>query len=722
MRKILSIFLFISFITGFGQNIYKDRITDDNGNPMARIKVQVQGNGNATFSDINGEFSIKANVGDIIILSKDGEEISSYQLDGRLNYFVEDERTTSISKKFTQNYLDSAKIISRKDPFKSIDFVEKHLKSKKKYSTNELALAYSILGNNYQILKQFDLAIGNYLKSLQSVEDVSVQLNLAKAYSQAGKFLESTTLYKSILAKKNDNSKYIAAYEGMGDNYNIQNLNDESLKAFRLALDIAKKNKIQGKISELNTKIAEILAKKGSKQESNVYLQNTLRSSENEPFQKRVAVQNQMAEIYQTNKDYDSEIEIRKKTITELERAKVNKVNPETTPFVLQNYQNENKIYSNKEISISQLNLEIGRAYIDKKEYDNAIPYLEKSAINAKEFKDLEVEKNAMQKLSELYKNIGNSKKALEKYQEYALLVDQLYQQKEVEINDALSMSNELREKENRINSLEKDRILSESQYKLNVSEQQLTAANFRRQKMLIYAMSIGLLLLGISVFAMYRSNKQTKIANNLLALKSLRSQMNPHFIFNALNSVNNFIAQNDERAANRYLTEFSTLMRNVLNNSELDFIPLEKEIELIKLYTQLEHSRFTDKFDYELVIDDNLDDGKFNIPPMLIQPYVENAVWHGLRYRETKGKLSIEFFQKDTQTVVITITDDGIGRTKSKELKTQNQKKQESKGMLNVKKRIQILNEMYSEKVSVNISDLALDGSGTKVVVILKA
>ena len=105
----------------------------------------------------------------------------------------------------------------------------------------------------------------------------------------------------------------------------------------------------------------------------------------------------------------------------------------------------------------------------------------------------------------------------------------------------------------------------------------------------------------------------------------------------------------------------------------------------------------------------------------MLLQPYVENAVWHGLRYKKTKGNLSIYFQQKDSETVQITITDDGIGRKKSKDLKTQNQKKQQSKGMNNIKKRIRILNEMYSDKVDVIISDISDDETGTKVVLTLK-
>jgi len=218
----------------------------------------------------------------------------------------------------------------------------------------------------------------------------------------------------------------------------------------------------------------------------------------------------------------------------------------------------------------------------------------------------------------------------------------------------------------------------------------------------------------------MYRNIKQQRVNNNLLALKSLRSQMNPHFIFNALNSVNSFIASNDERTANRYLTDFSKLMRSVLENSEEDFIPLSKEIELLQLYTKLEHFRFQDKFEYTITIDDNIAIDEFVIPPMLLQPYVENAVWHGLRYKEEKGVLQIKLRARSDNELQIIIEDDGVGRAKSKALKTEHQKKQNSKGMGNIKKRVAILNEMYADKVDVYIEDIDNEG-GTKVVLTLK-
>jgi len=196
---------------------------------------------------------------------------------------------------------------------------------------------------------------------------------------------------------------------------------------------------------------------------------------------------------------------------------------------------------------------------------------------------------------------------------------------------------------------------------------------------------------------------------------------MNPHFIFNALNSVNTFIATSDERTANKYLTDFSLLMRAVLENSEEDFIPLEKEIELLQLYVHLEHFRFQDKFEYEIHVDPDINVKEYVIPPMLLQPYVENAVWHGLRYKESKGNLSIAFLNKGSDAIEIVISDDGIGRKKSKELKTNHQKRQESKGMSNIKKRITILNEMYKDKVDVTITDLNENEEGTRVSLHLK-
>lgn len=192
---------------------------------------------------------------------------------------------------------------------------------------------------------------------------------------------------------------------------------------------------------------------------------------------------------------------------------------------------------------------------------------------------------------------------------------------------------------------------------------------------------------------------------DKLLALQSLSGQMNPHFIFNALNSVNEFISQNDERAANRYLSSFSKLMRQVMDDSRHTFITLDEEIEMLRLYLQLEHARFKDQFSYTVSVSDDLKNSEFVIPPMIVQPYLENAIWHGLRYREGSGKLNIAFDSQGNQ-LIIKISDNGIGLKKSKELKTLNQKKQASLGLKNIQTRLALMNDIYKAEMKISMTE----------------
>ena len=135
----------------------------------------------------------------------------------------------------------------------------------------------------------------------------------------------------------------------------------------------------------------------------------------------------------------------------------------------------------------------------------------------------------------------------------------------------------------------------------------------------------------------------------------------------------------------------------------------------------KLEHNRFKEKFDYTINIDENIHLEDFSIPPMLLQPYIENAIWHGLRYKEEKGVLEIHISKVDANSISVVIKDDGVGRKKSIELKTKNQLKQKSKGMSTIQKRIEILNDMYQDRIDIKVSDAFEDGTGTKVELLLK-
>ncbi|MBK9255057.1 MAG: histidine kinase [Saprospiraceae bacterium] len=151
--------------------------------------------------------------------------------------------------------------------------------------------------------------------------------------------------------------------------------------------------------------------------------------------------------------------------------------------------------------------------------------------------------------------------------------------------------------------------------------------------------------------------------------LSALRSQMNPHFIFNSLNSINNYIIKNDIHTASDYLTKFSRLIRLILDNSKNNEITLTKELETLRLYLLIEAARFNNKFNYYIELDDNLDAEHIMIPPTTIQPFVENAIWHGIMHLAKPGELIISIINHGEKKILITIDDNGVGRAKSAEL-----------------------------------------------------
>lgn len=201
------------------------------------------------------------------------------------------------------------------------------------------------------------------------------------------------------------------------------------------------------------------------------------------------------------------------------------------------------------------------------------------------------------------------------------------------------------------------------------------------------------------------------------LELASLRSQMNPHFIFNSLNSVQKYIWESKEEDAAEYLAKFAKLMRAILENSRKDLITLCEEVEVLKIYTELEHRRSNGRFDYEITVAENIDLYKTAIPPMLLQPFIENAVWHGLNKKAAKGKLVISIIKQDEQ-LVCTVDDDGVGRAAV----TQQTAEKKSLGIHITRQRIQRIIETTHRYASIEIKDKTYNGkpAGTTVIITL--
>ncbi|HAA10399.1 MAG TPA: hypothetical protein DCE41_01390 [Cytophagales bacterium] len=263
--------------------------------------------------------------------------------------------------------------------------------------------------------------------------------------------------------------------------------------------------------------------------------------------------------------------------------------------------------------------------------------------------------------------------------------------------------------------------VLSEEQqmvYMLLQERAAYQALSLQRQRRFIYGLGVlSVLLIGATVL-LVRNNRQRRLANHLLSLKSLLSQMNPHFIFNSLNSVNGFISGNNVREANKYLADFSHLMRIVLDNSAQDFVPLDVEIAALRLYLSLEHLRFRDLFEVEFTVDPAITPHLHRIPPMLVQPYIENAIWHGLRYKQAPGQLWVSITQEEAY-LVLRVADDGIGRQHSQQLKTAQQKSHRSLGMQNTHERITLLHRIYGQPITLQVSDLSAgEYPGTEVLI----
>ncbi|WP_118975841.1 sensor histidine kinase [Taibaiella koreensis] len=198
----------------------------------------------------------------------------------------------------------------------------------------------------------------------------------------------------------------------------------------------------------------------------------------------------------------------------------------------------------------------------------------------------------------------------------------------------------------------------------------------------------------------------EKKIAE--VEMKALRAQMNPHFIFNCLNSINRYIVVSDHIAASRYLTKFAKLIRLILDNSASGIISLQKEMEALDLYIQMEAMRFQNKFSYTIMIDDGLVPEMIQIPSMLIQPYVENAIWHGLLHKKNDDcLLQITFRKTDNHLLEIIVADNGVGREMSARLKNKDVAKNRPKGLQITKDRLELIKELYDITATVTITDM---------------
>jgi hypothetical protein len=387
---------------------------------------------------------------------------------------------------------------------------------------------------------------------------------------------------------------------------------------------------------------------------------------------------------------------------------------------------------------------------------DSAYFYLQKNAA----LKDSVITRQFLFRLNNFKREAGDEIKAAQMAmlkKDILIKTQQLQQEQLLKEQSAAEMA--LMDRDNRIKDqqLKQEAVIKEQKEtelalldrdnKLLDRENQLKKQQLTQQVLLrniLAAGLLGIILIGIFIYRnqvlktrnenlqrmrlenemkMHRLENEKKQAELLqqaseLKMQALKAQMNPHFIFNCLSSINRFILKNESQAASDYLTRFSRLMRMVLVNSQRSWISLEDELEMLRLYLYMERLRFTNSFDFQITCTEETRAGSIFIPPLLLQPFCENAIWHGLMNKQEAGQLKIRI-DIGEEILNCTITDNGIGREKAAALKSKSAEKGKSYGLKITTERLSLLNRENGNATHYQIEDLIDENgmvAGTKV------
>jgi two-component system, sensor histidine kinase YesM len=555
-------------------------------------------------------------------------------------------------------------------------------KLKKAYDNNdeyEIAAAYELIGNEY----------------FQNSDYVQAEINFAKArdgFDKLGKKDELARCLRSLAKSQEAQKRGADAQFNFSQASNSlppsrkteRDLNDNDAARLKEASPATQENLIQENIglAKLDgAKEDEVAAGYGQLGDINLAqnkvpeaaanYQNAVNASPT--IDDAIKYSNQLSEVYSNAGQFDQAITVQKQLLA----------------------RNDLKESVSGQIAIIQ---NLATIYSDKQSDPEAYQlYLQSYQLAMAEFRTLDA-KAGLEGMIEIERKRGNTQKCIELYRQFLIALDSL-----LPADPSLVDVKMMEATADKIAQLEQEKALKdqliERKNRFNLA---LMIAS-----VLFAALSV---LIAFSWLAIRRKNKR-------IALQSLRREMNPHFIFNSLNSINQFIAQNNELAANKYLTSYSQLMRTMMENSNKDFVPLHIELNMLRKYLELEKQRFPEKFDYQIVIDEAIDQEGVEIPNMLIQPHLENAIWHGLRYLENSGKLDLRI-QKIGQNMRIEIEDNGIGLSKSKQLKTVNQKAYTSRGMNNTLERIALLNKLYHHRIECKIAEKLSPEMGTLITI----
>jgi tetratricopeptide (TPR) repeat protein len=538
---------------------------------------------------------------------------------------------------------------------------------------NEIGLIYYHQGDFGQALASFKKALKIVITNNDSTMIARRYGNIGVIYDHLGDYVKSIEYYQKALEifEEQDFKKGMAfIYNNMGviseEMGNSRNALIYHMQALKIKTELSDKSGMGNSLNNIGVVYEQLL----SNYDSAIYYHKlALGVFRNLNDKRRIAISlSNIGAIHLMEHDIDSAIFYSEKAL-EFSRT------------------------INDENGISSALLNLGNDYYEKGDFQLAESYYLQCLKTSQKISSRKKITEIYDALAKLYHRIHQDNKAYGYHLKYSMLKDSLINEENTKQIAELKTRYELEKKDKQL------KILSHENY---LQKESITHYNF----LLVSILLIASLISVIAILLVRQNRLKARQQTIELQQKLLRSQMNPHFIFNTLFSIQTYMLENDAISASRFLSKFAKLMRHILENSKHEFVTLENEIEFVNEYLFIQQLRFDESFKYEVVFDEKEEEAsQIMIPPMLSQPFIENAIDHGIRNIERKGIVKLVFSISENN-LIVSIEDNGIGFY-HKEHGHQKLKNHKSTGVENTRQRIKILAAKYKSKDLFEIRDL---------------
>ena len=635
------------------------------------------------------------------------------------------------------------------DPSTGILFGEQGLAlAQKLHWPKGIATAYHSLGSNYLTENNFPIAVDYYLKCLRIAQQIRSKNELAMSFHSLGIAYNTVHNYPTALeyyekalkiyeAGAGNKLIIIGCLENIANLYDNKNDCDMALEYFSQALSMAQKLSYKHNIAYISGELAHVFAEQGYFQRALLYQRSALKIFEQLNDTVNLAnLAGQIGITYFLKHNYDLAQQYFEKTIKMY--AAINGYS--ATGALGEYYGYLGKIYVFKASSIQHF-MSAGQSvdFIRSRYLKEAVRFFKKAIILSLLVSDWDHLQDAFMQIYKVELMKADYPAALLAFKQYSIYKDsatnsEKYRQitrHEIEYEygkqeDSISYSDELQKAQMQSvlqkEELDKLRLKQRWLYSIIAVAVFCTASFYFLFRNRIQQIHFKNEMAGEKVENQLKEAQYQRKFNDL-TFSALRSQMNPHFIFNALNTIQSFVYSNDKKNANNYLGKFSELMRKILDNSGKKNISLKEEIDVLQLYLDIEKVRFGNQLQAIIKVDPALETDAIFIPPMIIQPYAENSIKHGLFHSIGEKKLNISVnASKDKKDVEIVIDDNGIGREKSMEI---NKKRSDHHSFANAanEERLKLFNQIFENKQRIEIIDKqSAEGlpSGTKIIILI--